>query len=126
RWRQVSLRPGEHPMAELQAVLGPGQDPVRSALAGTPAEKRLLVDIDQFEEAFTTCRDEAERDSFIQGLTRSALDEPEKVVVVPILRADFYGDCAAYPDFARLLADNHVPVGPMSKDELRRAIELPA
>src|SRR5262249_50744134 len=43
-----------------------------------------------------------------------------------ILRADFYGDCAAYPDLARLLGGNHVLVGAMSNDELRRAIELPA
>ena len=42
------------------------------------------------------------------------------------LRADFYGRCAAYPELARLLGANHVLVGPMQRDELRRAIELPA
>ena len=42
------------------------------------------------------------------------------------IRADFYGRCVAYPELARLLAANHVLVGPMRRDELRRAIELPA
>ena len=47
-------------------------------------------------------------------------------VVVLALRADFYGRCAAYPELATLLGANHVLVGPMQRDELRRAIELPA
>ena len=34
--------------------------------------------------------------------------------------------CAAYPELSRLLGANHVLVGPMRRDELRRAIELPA
>src|SRR5262249_16843024 len=36
------------------------------------------------------------------------------------------GHCGAYPELARLLASNQVLVGPMTADELRRAIELPA
>ena len=42
------------------------------------------------------------------------------------VRADFYGRCAAYPALSQLLGANHVLVGPMRRDELRRAIELPA
>ena len=42
------------------------------------------------------------------------------------VRADFYGRCAGYPSCARLLGANQVLVGPMRRDELRRAIELPA
>src|SRR6185295_12325053 len=46
--------------------------------------------------------------------------------VVLAVRADFYGRCAAYPELARLVGANHVLVGPMRRDELRRAIERPA
>ena len=46
--------------------------------------------------------------------------------MVVAVRADFYGRCAAYPELSRLLGANHVLVGPMRRDELRRAIELPA
>ena len=49
-----------------------------------------------------------------------------RALVLVAIRADFYGRCAAYPELARLLAANHVLVGPMRRDELRRAIELPA
>jgi hypothetical protein len=48
------------------------------------------------------------------------------LVVVVAVRADYYGHCAAVPGLAGLLAANHVLVGPMDEDELRRAIELPA
>src|ERR671925_2122535 len=49
-----------------------------------------------------------------------------RAVVVLALRADFSGECAAYPELAELLAANLVLVGPMSSDELRRTVELPA
>ena len=42
------------------------------------------------------------------------------------VRADFYGRCAAYPELSRLVGANHVLVGPMTREELRRAIERPA
>ena len=45
--------------------------------------------------------------------------------MVLAVRADFYGRCAAYPELSRLLGANHVLVGPMTRDELRRAIERP-
>ena len=47
-------------------------------------------------------------------------------MIVLALRADFYARCAAYPGLARLVGANNVIVGPMSQDELRRAITQPA
>jgi hypothetical protein len=47
-------------------------------------------------------------------------------VVVLTMRADFYGKCAAHPGLAAALSDHQVLVGPMTEDELRRAIERPA
>ena len=150
RWRQLILRPGDHPMAELAGVAGrrdaarDGNDSamtgndgkarqamtprqraggwVRQALAGA---ERLLLVVDQFEEVFTTCPDEGERAAFLAALTEAAWADSHVTVVVAI-RADYYGHCAAVPDLADLLAANHVLVGPMRPDELRRAIELPA
>ncbi len=57
------------------------------------------------------------------GATR---DPRLAALVLVAMRADFYGRCAAYPELSRLLGANHVLVGPMRRDELRRAIELPA
>jgi WD40 repeat protein len=81
--------------------------------------------VDQFEEVFTTCRDEAERAAFLAALTEGGWAD-RSVSVVVVVRADYYGHCAADPALARLLAANHVLVGPMDPDELRRAVELPA
>jgi hypothetical protein len=88
--------------------------------------QRLLLVVDQFEEVFTACRDEAERAAFLTALVEAARTSDGQVTVVVAVRADYYGHCAAVPGLAGLLAANHVLVGPMDADELRRAIELPA
>ena len=72
---------------------------------------------------FTLCRDEDERRAFIDAL----LDAADRgTLVIVALRADFYGHCAAYPRLAAALEDRQALVGPMSEEELRRAIERPA
>ncbi len=114
-WDRALLRPGEHPMRALTQAVG-----------GTGRDVRVLIAVDQFEEAFTLCRDEQERAAFIGALARAARDPERRAAVVLAVRADFYGRCAAYPELSRLVDANHVLVGPMQRDELRRAIELPA
>jgi WD40 repeat protein/DNA-binding SARP family transcriptional activator len=111
--RQVVIRPGEHPMRALEAAWPGDDEPV--ALA-----------VDQFEETFTVCRDEDERTAFIAQLVSATRDRFGRNMVLLAIRADHYGDCAAYPALSRLLADSHVLVGPMRVDELRRAVECPA
>jgi WD40 repeat protein/class 3 adenylate cyclase len=112
RWRNSVIRPGEHPLEALVAVDEGG-------------EERIVFVVDQFEEVFTACEDEGERSEFISALVQLA-GEPDRHAVVVTIRDDFYGRCAAYTELAALLGANHVLVAPMSRDELRRAIELPA
>jgi DNA-binding SARP family transcriptional activator len=150
RWRQLIMRPGEHPMAELAHVGGrpgvpadgrasnatdhgnagdghvAGRSGGESALRAVAGDERLLLVVDQFEEVFTTCRDDGERAAFFATLTGAAQAADGYATVVVAVRADYYGHCAADPGLAGLLAANHVLVGPMDEDELRRAIELPA
>ncbi|MEP6954652.1 MAG: BTAD domain-containing putative transcriptional regulator [Solirubrobacteraceae bacterium] len=114
-WALALLRPGEHPMRALE-----------QATADAPTRGRLVLAVDQFEEAFTACREERERSAFVDALVASARDPRRRALVLLAVRADFYGRCAAYPELARLLGANHVLVGSMRRDELRRAIELPA
>jgi WD40 repeat protein/class 3 adenylate cyclase len=114
RWSYRLVRPGEHPSRELE-----------DALASRPPSGRWVLVVDQFEEVFVTCCDEIERGSFLDRLL-SLADDPERGVVIIGLRGDFYGHCAAHPELARLVAANQVLVGPMTADELRRAVELPA
>lgn len=123
RWRRVLMRPGEHPIRELERALGTSlPDGGLAAVAG----ERLLLVVDQFEEIFTSCSDDEERGAFVELLTEAAQRSEGRVSIVVAIRADFYGRCATYPSLASLLGDNHVLVGPMEPTELRRAIELPA
>ena len=111
------------------ALLRPGTQPARAleqAAADAAPSGRLVIAVDQFEEAFTACRDERERAEFVDMLVRRARDPHRRTLVLVAIRADFYGRCTAYPELARLLGANHVLVGPMRRDELRRAIEAPA
>jgi WD40 repeat protein/DNA-binding SARP family transcriptional activator len=124
RWRQVIVRPGDHPMLELDRAAGPEPGGSESAV-GAGAGHLLLV-VDQFEEVFTTCRDAEERAAFLAALSEAAQAPEHRVTVVVVVRADYYGHVAAAPRLASLLAANHVLVGPMDPDELRRAVELPA
>jgi WD40 repeat protein/DNA-binding SARP family transcriptional activator len=114
-WALALVRPGEHPLQALERATD------ESAPQG-----RLVVAVDQFEEAFTACRDESERRAFIEALVGLARGSRRRTLVLVAVRADFYGRCATYPELSRLLGANHVLVGPMHRAELRRAIELPA
>jgi WD40 repeat protein/tRNA A-37 threonylcarbamoyl transferase component Bud32 len=126
-WRRLLLRPGERPLDELRRVLVSGaKDPLAEALDALPANERLLLAVDQFEELFTACRSDAERTAFADTLARAAADPDGRALVVIALRADFYGRVAAYPGLAELLGANQVLVGPMQASELRRVVELPA
>ncbi|MCS7484007.1 hypothetical protein ACFFQW_31730 [Umezawaea endophytica] len=99
------ITPGAHPLAKL--------DDLRSTT--------LLV-VDQFEEVFTLCGDHGERAAFIAGLV--AL--PHRTRVVLGLRADFYGRCADHPELAEAVEAGQLLVGPMSTEDLRRAITQPS
>jgi WD40 repeat protein/DNA-binding SARP family transcriptional activator len=113
RWPQFVFRPGAHPCDELRPALG--------------AEgERIVLAVDQFEEVFTVCSDDAERSAFIDELVRAAAEVDRRALVIVSLRVDFYGRCASYPGFRELLSGAHALIGPMDRGELRRAIEEPA
>ena len=100
----------------------------RREAGGGQASPRMLLVVDQFEEVFTLCRDEAERAAFIENLMRAAGDReprcgPIKLIIA--LRADFYGHCAGYPSLRRALEISQHYIGGMSATELRRCIEGP-
>lgn len=131
-WRRVVVRPGSHPLVELRrALTSAGFDDASIGTTIADSAKQLesgqglLLVFDQFEEVFTLCTDESERKAFIDDVTAPS-DPDHAVARVIVLRADFYGRCAAYPRLADLLARNQVLVGTMTEEEIRRAIEMPA
>jgi WD40 repeat protein/DNA-binding SARP family transcriptional activator len=142
-WTQVLMRPGQHPLGELsRAAQGAGpqgtdaiqavgreggaaDQPIR-ALADADGGGRLVLVVDQFEEVFTSCHDQRERAAFLAALTAAAQATDSYASVVLVVRADYYGHCTADRRLAELLATDHVLVGPMTAEELRRAILRPA
>jgi hypothetical protein len=161
RWTMVIVRPGDDPLdnlaVELTArFLPPGAMPdvgqlqklvddlkggergldqfARLALRLAPAESRLIVVVDQFEEIFTyrpqdeQARDHFERSraAFLANLLHAASAPRGRVAAVLTVRSDFLGACAGFPRLNDSLHAHLVQVGPMRSEELREAIEQPA
>jgi hypothetical protein len=147
-WPVVICRPGPDPLESLAVALSKvvPQTPLalcemthtlctdeqllhvtaRLALRDAPPERRLVVLVDQFEEAFTLCRAEALRQALVKNLLYAARVSQGQTIVLLTLRADFYGKCAADPALAAALSEHQFLVGPLAEDELRQAIERPA
>jgi WD40 repeat protein/DNA-binding SARP family transcriptional activator len=140
-WLVRILTPGEHPLEELAMRIASvarmssrsllddlRADPARTdlaigqALLDAPETARLVLVVDQLEEVFSRCRDEQERNAFLQALPAAA----SRALVVVCVRGDFYGRLAEYPTLAVLVQEGHLLVGSMSEEELERAVEAPA
>ncbi|MGW4643360.1 caspase, EACC1-associated type [Sphaerisporangium sp. NPDC004334] len=140
-WLPLILTPGDSPVTALVQAMSPEEagDDAADELFDAPhavnrliertlqdqdrPTDRLLLVVDQFEEVFTRCQDPAERNAFISALCAA---DPARALFVPAVRADFYGHCLAYPGLLTALGAGHVPVGPMTEPQVRRAIEGPA
>ncbi len=105
-----------------------------SAISHSPsAIRHTLLLVDQFEELFTLCRDEFEREQFIDNLLDAVnitaderVGRTQLLTLVITLRADFYSQLAQYPELRDAVAKQQEYIGPMTVDELRRAMEEPA
>ncbi|WP_329248499.1 hypothetical protein OG223_16365 [Streptomyces sp. NBC_01478] len=109
-------------------VFTPGARPVRTyghLLAPAEGEPDSYVIVDQFEEVFTLCRDEAERARFID-LLLTAREPGSRLKVLIAVRADFYPRCAEHRELAHALCGAAMLVGPMSAEELRDVVVRPA
>ncbi len=115
RWAYSVIRPDNHPQEQLDRATRELGDASRAVIA-----------VDQFEEIFTACPDDTERQAFFDSLSRTVLEPEGRIAIAIAMRADFYGRCAKHRAFASLLASDQILVGPMDAEELRRAIALPA
>ncbi|MCX5247541.1 helix-turn-helix domain-containing protein [Streptomyces sp. NBC_00201] len=108
------LTPGPTPAATYGHLLAPADD-----------EPESWVVVDQFEEAFTLCRDPRERSRFID-LLLAARDPASRLRVLVAVRADFYTRCGEHRELADALQGAALLLGPMTAEELREAVVGPA
>lgn len=119
QWSVEAFTPGKYPLGKLVDIL-----------ARHPEQNQpFVIFIDQFEEVFTLCEDEAERQSFIRLMAKEMNDTERKSRMIIALRGDFLSRCANYPDVLNLI--NHIPpttyiVKSLGIEELPDAIEKPA
>jgi formylglycine-generating enzyme required for sulfatase activity len=127
--RAINVGQGAPALAELIAEFQKNEKTLhliaRQSLPENAPDMRLVVVVDQFEEVFTLCREEELREALIRNLLYAAKVAQGQTLVVLTMRADFYGKCAANAELAAAFSDHHELVGPMTEDELRRAIERP-
>jgi WD40 repeat protein len=96
----------------------------RLVAAGGPGS--AVVVVDQFEEVFTLCADDAVRRAFVDNLVRLSRAPGARHTVILTLRADFESQVTRLPDFEPVFEQAVMRVTPLNAGELREAIEKPA
>jgi WD40 repeat protein len=149
RWVIKIFRPGEHPLDNLAEVFAQGKSAngdgetelttlrtsidqgavgLKNLVQTTARNGRLVLIADQFEEVFTLCQDETERQQFFACLLGALEITDNQLCLILTMRADFFGKCAEqeYAGLARKIEQNLVAVTPMNREELEQAITEPA
>lgn len=148
QWNIKIFRPGEHPSRSLAyAFVNPGLSEIDQAKQAMKAEEliaagtvglskiiqafkanRVVLVVDQFEEVFTLCKDNTERQRFFECLLNTAERLGNVLTLVITMRADFYGKCTEkeYAGLTDKIQANLVTVSPMKEGELEQAIIEPA
>ncbi len=86
----------------------------------------LFLLIDQFEELFTLCADDAVRKAWMNAISHALLEKNSRLRVVFTMRADFLDRPLQYPDLADIMRYRVVLVPMLNLEELERAITGPA
>jgi WD40 repeat protein/energy-coupling factor transporter ATP-binding protein EcfA2 len=148
RWPVHIITPTAHPIESLAISMSRDSDSVAATnqlmkdmssdhrslglciwklLSRSKSADLLLLIVDQFEELFTLCADDSERNDFIENLLMASDPESNgKTILIIALRADFYAHCAQFDRLRMALERNQAFIGPMNLEELRCVIEEPA
>ena len=139
-WRIVSVRPGVEPARSLmlallnqekgEAIDVPQPEPWLNALAALldishSSEQPLLLILDQFEEIFTLCKDDAQRQAVALSLARVAANPGGSVRVILGMRSDYLGKAATLPELGKLITRPWL-LCPPEADDVRAIVARPA
>ena len=137
QWTSCLLTPGAHPLAALQARLAADRRrrrpcPTSAPSGPTPPSPATRCGRRRWSSSTSSRSCSPPVPTGASGRRSSASWRRWRARTrrwcgsVLGVRADFYGECAAHPWLASVINDNHVLVGPMSRSQLRDAIEGPA
>jgi uncharacterized protein YjbI with pentapeptide repeats/energy-coupling factor transporter ATP-binding protein EcfA2 len=147
-WQVLITIPGEHPLKRLaelfvdpnlpkldkakqlgkaEGLLKEGEEGLRR-LVQTAEASRIVLIIDQFEEVFTLCQDDAERAKFFQCILGALTTTENKLCLILAMRVDFFGKCLErdYSGLGKKIQENLIAVTAMTEGQLREAIVKPA
>ncbi|MGE5184518.1 MAG: serine/threonine-protein kinase, partial [Acidobacteriota bacterium] len=143
-WRAVTLRPGVSPLGALAARLesaGFARDALASLRAAVARDREVLgallradaaargpivLVVDQLEEMFTLCRDDAERRAFAGALAVAARAADDPVRIIFTLRDDFLVRTEEIPALRNRIGQGLELLTVPADDELRRIVVEPA
>jgi tetratricopeptide (TPR) repeat protein len=160
-WRVLRIRPGSEPFDALAgALLAPtltlsqrveerrrlsvllrdppaadgcgGVERVLEEWVADPAQPRVLLIVDQFEELFTNAeaRDPESARNFAAALVRLVVPRDQArsmpVHLLIALRADFMGRAMEGPTASFVAPEHQFQIGPLAGNDLRAALEGPA
>ena len=114
--QDIVFRPGEYPLKAFTEELA----------KNNPSDPDVIL-VDQFEEIYTQCKDEAERNQFVRNLLHASSDEDSRVSVIIILRTDFLKQTKNHhPELYNAIAENEIIVKAMTRNQIRSLITEPA
>jgi WD40 repeat protein len=108
----LQIQPWTSPVQNLTAIL----DRIKSPT--------LLV-IDRFEELFTLCNHESERNQFIEILLEISENPDSDIIIIATMRSDFLAECN-YPNLEKVINEQMVWLSDVTSLELKEAIAKPA
>lgn len=133
-WRFLPpIVPGSDPLANLDSLLDDEPDLIAELRRDETTLVRVLGDgqpavivVDQLEEIFTLCEDDALRDAFVANLTTLAEAPSPKHRLFVTMRSDYEPRLNRYPRLQKLVEKGLLRATPLSAAELRESIEKPA
>lgn len=137
------MMPGSDPLTSLARLTRPADispadwiqprvdhfraDPGQLAtLAGQLGGVPVVLVVDQFEETFTLCTDDATRQAFADNLLGLIQAPDARHIVILTMRSDFETHLPRLPQLQPLFEQAQARVTPLYPSELREAIEKPA
>ncbi|MEH2175959.1 nSTAND1 domain-containing NTPase [Nostoc sp.] len=114
-------------LAKAEELIAKGAVGLGQLITAAQTQRVMLV-VDQFEEAFTQCQDITKRQQFFECVLGALQRNDNKLCLIITMRADFFGKCLEqeYGGLAKKIQEDLVTVTPMNREELETAIIKPA